>query len=73
MSFIFRLICDHGVCSSVRKFLWYSIFRLVFQDFRRSSVYFLPKSIPPDTRVVHTYPNVVELYQRHTKKTYTRH
>ena len=43
----FRLIFDQGVCFRVRKFVWLGIFRVVFKDFRRSSLSFLPQSTPP--------------------------
>ena len=42
----FRLISDQEVCFRLRKFLWLSTFLGSFWDFRRSSLSFLPQSIP---------------------------
>ena len=43
----FRLIFDQEVYFRVRKFYGLVFFRIVFLDFQRSSLSFLPRSTPP--------------------------
>ena len=47
----FKLIFDQEVYSRVRKFYGLVFFRIVFWDFRRSSLSFLTRSTPPSPRV----------------------